>query len=75
MERYKNLSGDSGVAAYEIRGGGIEVEFVNGSAYLYTDASAGAERIAKMRRLARLGRGLSTYISQVVRDGYAEQLR
>ena len=75
MERYRNLSGDSGVTAYELRGDGLVVEFVNGSAYLYTGASAGKERIAEMRRRARAGHGLSTYISQVVREGYARQLR
>ncbi|MGH8213266.1 MAG: hypothetical protein ACREPP_08590 [Rhodanobacteraceae bacterium] len=75
MERYGNLSGDSGVRAYELRRGGIVVEFVNGSAYLYTGASAGKEQIVEMKRRACAGRGLSTYISQTVRDGYAEQLR
>ncbi|HJU25048.1 MAG TPA: hypothetical protein VJ722_00090 [Rhodanobacteraceae bacterium] len=75
MERYRNLSGDSGVVAYEIRRGSIVVEFINGSVYLYTDASAGAGRIAEMKRRARAGRGLSTYISQVVHGDYARQLR
>ena len=75
MERYGNLSGDSGVTAYELRADGIVVEFSNGSAYLYTDASAGKQRIAEMKRRAHAGRGLSTYISQVVRDGYARQLK
>lgn len=75
MERYKNLSGDSGVAAYENRPGAIVVEFVNGSVYLYTDASASAARIAKMQSLARAGHGLSTYISHMVRSNYAQQLR
>ena len=75
MERYRNLSGESGVIAYELRPGAIVVEFVNRSIYLYTDASAGAGHIAEMKRRARAGRGLSTYISQVVHDDYARQLR
>jgi hypothetical protein len=74
MERYRNLSGDSGVSAYEIRPSSIVVEFVNRSIYLYTEASAGAGHITEMKRRARAGRGLSTYISQVVHDGYARQL-
>ncbi len=74
MKRYDNLSGDSGVMAYEIRRGAIMVEFVNGSAYLYTDASAGAAPIIEMQRLAEAGRGLSTYISQG-QPGYEERLR
>ena len=73
MQRYANLSRSSGVKAYELRDGAIEVEFANGSRYLYTQASAGAARIARMQRLAKAGRGLSTYISQVVRNGFAER--
>ena len=73
MQLYGNLSGDSGVKAYGIREGEIEVEFVNGQVYLYDDAHTGPARIRKMQRLARAGRGLSTYISQMVRDGYAER--
>jgi hypothetical protein len=75
MERYRNLSGKSGVVAYELRDGGIEVEFATGARYLYTEASAGKPAIATMRRLAKSGRGLSTYISQTVREGYAERRR
>ncbi|MEO6968154.1 MAG: hypothetical protein ABI132_06830 [Rhodanobacteraceae bacterium] len=74
MKRYDNLNGDSGVTAYEIRHDAVEVAFVNGSAYLYTDASAGADRIAEMRRLAEAGQGLSAYISQV-QPGYEMRLR
>lgn len=74
MEAYKNLSGDSGVTGYGIRRDAIVVEFVNGAAYLYTDASAGKSSIAIMQQLARSGRGLSTYISQE-KPGYAERLR
>lgn len=74
MQRYRNLSGDSGVTAYEIRRHAIVVEFVNGSAYLYTDASAGVARLAAMRRLAEAGQGLSTFISQA-QPGYAKRLR
>jgi len=74
MRAYGNLSGNSGVKAYQIRDGEIEVEFVNGQAYRYDDASTGAGRIRKMQRLARDGRGLSTYISREIRRDYAERL-
>lgn len=74
MERYRNLSGDSGVVAYEIRRGGIVAEFVNGAIYLYTNASAGPEAIAEMQQRARAGRGLSTFISQQ-KPEFAKRLR
>ena len=74
MQRYKNLSGESGVLAYEIGDRAITVRFSGGDRYLYTDQSAGADNIAEMQRLATLGSGLSTYISQVVKDRYACKL-
>lgn len=74
MQAYGNLSGNSGVKAYEIREGAIAVEFVNGQAYLYDDAHTGPARIRKMQRMARAGRGLSSYISREVRDNYAARL-
>ena len=74
MERYKNLSRESGVVAYEIGRGSIIVKFINGEKYLYTDKSAGAQNIALMQKLAKDGAGLSTFISQHVHDRYARKL-
>jgi hypothetical protein len=74
MQRYKNLSGESGVLAYEIGDRSITIRFSDGDRYLYTDQSAGAENIAEMQRLATLGSGLSTFISQVIRERYARKL-
>jgi hypothetical protein len=76
MQTYRNLSGASGVAAYEIGDGFIAVRFKpTGDTYWYTNASVGARHVAEMRRLARLGRGLSTYISKHpdVNTGYARK--
>jgi len=75
MEHYKNLGGDSGVAAYEIGPGSITVQFKDGSVYLYTDQSAGAASIAEMQRLAKDGQGLNSFINRVVKKGYARKLR
>ncbi len=75
MEQYRNLGGDSGVAAYEIGPGSITVQFKDGAVYLYTNQSAGAASIAEMQRLARAGQGLNSYISRVVRKGYAQKMR
>ena len=48
MERYRNLSGDSGVEAYALGVGCIAVRFRSGVTYWYTDASAGADHVAEM---------------------------
>jgi hypothetical protein len=75
MEKYKNLSGNSGVVAYEIGSDSIIVEFEDGGTYLYTKHSAGAANIKQMKLLAKAGRGLSTFIVNNVRDKYAAKLR
>ncbi len=74
MQRYNNLSGESGVLAYEIGKDAITLEFAGGERYLYTGRSAGTENIAKMQELARAGRGLSTFVSQHIRTRYARKL-
>jgi hypothetical protein len=73
LERYRNLEGDSGVLAYETGKGSITVLFKNGWCYLYTNRSAGAENIAQMQRLAKAGRGLSTFISRVTHNDFARK--
>lgn len=75
MERYLNLSGNSGVVAFEIQPGSIVVEFSEGGIYLYDEGRPGATDVAAMQSLARDGRGLSTFISQVVRENYSKKLR
>lgn len=70
MVPYKNLSGESGVIAYAIGKGFIDVRFVDGGVYRYTRASVGAADLATMQELARQGRGLSSFISRQVRDRY-----
>ena len=75
MERYRNLSGDSGVEAYALGDGCIAVRFKSGVTYWYTGASAGEDHVAEMSRLAQRGLGLSTYIStrDDVSAGYARK--
>ena len=69
MKRYLNLSGDSGVVAYELRQDAIKVKFRGSDrVYVYSHASAGATHVARMKRLAEKGKGLSAYISQHVHD-------
>ena len=69
MKRYGNLSGNSGVVAYEIGPDFIRVWFTDGDPYKYTIATAGAFHVAQMKKLAIAGQGLSGYIA-TYRPGY-----
>ena len=72
MQPYLNLSGDSGVRAFEIGADFISVQFQGEDLYLYTHESAGRNNVERMKQLAIAGKGLSTFISQhlSVRNGY-----
>lgn len=70
MHRYRNLSGHSGVVAYEIGRDFIAVRFAGGDTYRYTHAKPGRTQVEAMKALALAGRGLSTYISRHVREAY-----
>lgn len=74
MPLYKDINGDSGVQSYEIGDGSITVHFERGGSYLYTNASAGADHIVEMQRLAQIGDGLNAYINKYVRKNYAQKL-
>jgi hypothetical protein len=75
MVRYRNLSGDSGVVAYEIGSDWIDVKFQDGWIYRYSYASAGPFHVEIMKGLAKDGRGLSTYVVRNVRKSYASKRR
>jgi hypothetical protein len=75
MQRYRNLSGNSGVVAYGLHGHAIVVQFEDGGVYLYTYASTGRDKVERMKQLAAEGRGLSAFIAQHVREHYASKLR
>ena len=74
MTPYRNLSGDSGVVAYELRESAIVVRFRNGDAYLYSHRRPGRTDVERMKHLAVAGRGLSGYIATEVRDRYEDKL-
>jgi len=75
MESYKNLSGTSGVAAFEQGADYIKVQFSDGSVYHYTHASAGEGNITRMKALANSGFGLNAFINTKVKYRYAAKLR
>ena len=73
MIPYYNKSGISGVKAYSLGRQHVDVMFVDGTVYRYTSKSAGLAAIIIMKKLAKAGKGLSTYISQHVKDRYVEK--
>ncbi len=73
MERYANLSGKSGIAAFEISADSITVLFKDGRHYLYTFVSTGAQNVLAMQTLAKAGSGLNSYIMRNSRMGYASK--
>ncbi|MEX1185808.1 MAG: hypothetical protein WEA80_04405 [Gemmatimonadaceae bacterium] len=75
MKPYRDVDGDSGVAAYEDGAGYIRVQFKDGAVYEYTDASAGAANIAEMKRLATSGDSLNAFINRHVRKLYSQRVR
>ncbi len=74
MPTYKNVSGKSGVASYEIQENAIIVTFHVGRPYLYNNDAPGKDLVEEMKRLAESGEGLNTFINQHVRENYAKKL-
>lgn len=72
MKRYGNRAGNSGVAYYDDGPDFIKVQFgeTDDVAYIYDHVVPGAADVAHMKALAAAGRGLSTFISQHVRNRY-----
>lgn len=74
MATYRNLSGNSGVRAYEAGSDYIKVQFQDGAVYLYNNNVTGAGNVEHMKRLAAAGSGLNSFISTHVRKAYARKL-
>lgn len=71
MERYRNLSGKSGIYGYEIGNDYIRVQFSSGQTYKYSySGKAGTQHVEKMKTLARSGSGLNGYINNYVKYKY-----
>ena len=73
MTKYLNLNGDSGVTDYEIGDDFIRVRFKGPHQYLYTYSMPSRSEVETMKKLAREGKGLGTFISQFIRKRYAKQ--
>ena len=70
MKTYKDLSGNSGITAYEIGendfdGEYIQIQFVSGRVYIYTKERLGLVNFEIMKALAEAGAGLCGFISKI----------
>ncbi len=70
MTDYRNLRGNSGVAAYEIAEDSITVQFNDGALYLYNNSRPGKRYLDKMKQLALNGSGLNSLISREIKKNY-----
>ncbi len=67
MKPYKNLSGKSTVASYELAKDYVTVGFKTQAVYRYSNQSAGSENVRQMKTLALAGKGLGTFIEAKVK--------
>lgn len=74
LHRYRNSGGSSGISAYAIGRDFIVVEFKSGSGDRYDYSAPGRKDVEAMKKLARHGDHLATYINQNVRENYAARL-
>ena len=61
MQPYRHSGSTAGILAYEIGRDYIRIRFRSGRTYRYSYARAGATHVERMKELAKLGRGLTTY--------------
>jgi hypothetical protein len=68
-------SGNSGITAFQYGGDWIRVQFKNGVTYEYRSSEIGNHHLNAMKRLADIGKGLNTYISNhpEVRNGWSRK--
>lgn len=73
MTIYKNINGDSNVLAYEIGNDYIDVQF-KGTAktYKYSYQSTGKANVETMKKLAKNGDGLNSFINRNVKYLYVK---
>jgi hypothetical protein len=74
MQPYKNLSGSSGVVAFQIGDQHIDIEFEGKQRYRYDYTKPGQQEVETMKVLAKSGKGLATFINQNIRDRFSTKL-
>ncbi|MAL98203.1 MAG: hypothetical protein CL583_07095 [Alteromonadaceae bacterium] len=75
MTPYAGAGRGSGIVAYKLGRGFIDVQFEDGTVYRYDDGHPGAAAVEAMGKLAQAGAHLNTYINKHVRDNFAAQLQ
>jgi hypothetical protein len=75
MTIYRNLTGRSSVAGYDIGDDYITVYFTDNTVYQYNYSSAGVLNIEQMKRLAIAGHGLNNFIMNNVKRSYSRRIR
>ena len=75
MHYYPDDGHNTGVTAYSFGDDSITVLFKEGWYYLYDNDKPGKHHVEQMKVLAGQGNGLSTYISQHVREDYKKKWR
>ena len=73
MEKYSDISGKSGISAYEVGDDFIIVRFTKGAIYLYNYSVTGSNHVKEMIELARIGSGLNRYINLNTKYAYARK--
>ncbi len=75
MQPYRHQGGKkAGVSHFCIKADSIVLRFEDGSTYLYDYDRPGREQVEAMKKLARAGQGLTTYLNRNVRERYARKL-
>lgn len=74
-EKYQNLGGKSDVVSYKIVKDSVTIRFADHSVYIYTNQSAGRLNVNQMKTLALAGKGLGTFISANLKEGYERKIR
>lgn len=75
MIPYGNLSGQSGIIAYEAGSDNIIIQFNDGEMYLYTYSATGEKHVEEMKRLAQKGEGLTTYLNKNIRERHQRRVK
>lgn len=66
MEKYSNSK--SSIIGYKISPDSILIEFKGGKKYLYNYTTTGKENVEEMKKLAKKGSGLSSFIHNNVKN-------
>ena len=75
MAHYNDVSGTSGITAFQSNNDSITIEYKGGSAYLYSDHTAGSANVGYMKSLAASGQGLNSFINKSLTKAQAVRVR